>query len=111
MFVKCGNCCNEWFRKLENLTNAVVEICKTAVAFQLLNSQQNLVCFNCRSGIFTENLWLTCTARFLLFAWRHFRPTVGDFFELVSPCRWHCPERFFVKISSEELLLQYEDQY
>ena len=62
--------------------------------------QQNLVCFNCRSGVFTAILWLTCRLRLLLFSWQSPKGAVGklflnschhvrairNLFELLSPC-------------------------
>ena len=46
----------------------------------MLKGQQNLVCFNCRRGILTAKLWLTCAARLLLFSWGNSRGPVRNLF-------------------------------
>ena len=62
----------------------VIEIGWIRVRRQLLKGQQNLVCFNCRRGILTAKLWLTCGALLLLFAWRSGSGAVGNLF--LSSC-------------------------
>ena len=46
----------------------------------MLKGQLNLVCFNCRRGVLTAKLCLTCGARLLLFSWGNSRGAVGNLF-------------------------------
>ena len=61
-----------------------MDIGGVAVARQLLEGQQNLVCFKCRRGVFTTKWWLTCWARLLLFSWRSPNGPVGNL--LLNSC-------------------------
>ena len=65
--VKSRHRCREWLWEFWNSVIIVMEICRTDVICQLLNGQQNLVCFNCCRGILTAELRLTGrTVLFLL---------------------------------------------
>ena len=64
----CRQCCCERFWQFRNSDIVKVEVRRIAAARQLLKGQQNLVCFNCRRGVLTAKMWLTCGARPLLFS-------------------------------------------
>ena len=57
--VERGHRCRERLWQIGNSADILMEICRIVVICQLLKSQQNLVCFNRRRGIFTAELWLT----------------------------------------------------
>ena len=75
-----GQCCCEEFGKFRGSVDFVVEIGWVSVRRQVLKGQQNLVCFNCRMGVPTAKLWMTCGARLLLFSWTSPRGAVGNLF-------------------------------
>ena len=62
---KGGHCRSKGFRQFRDSVDVVVVIGWNTVRRQLLKGQQNPVCFNCRRGVLTAKLWLTCGARFL----------------------------------------------
>ena len=61
--IKKRHCCLDGFGHFLYSVKVVVEIGKIAVTCKLLKGEQNLVWFNCRSGVITANLWLICGAR------------------------------------------------
>ena len=65
--IKCGQCRCEGFGQFRDSVYVVVEVGWITVRRQLLRGQQSRVCFNCRGGVFTAKLWLTCRARLLFF--------------------------------------------
>ena len=58
--VERGHRCREWLRQFGNSVNIDMETCRIVVVCQLLKGQQNLICVNCRRGILTAELRLTC---------------------------------------------------
>ena len=57
--VEGGHRCRERLCRFGNSVHVVMGICRIVVVCQLLKSQQILVCFNRRKGIFTVDLRLT----------------------------------------------------
>ena len=54
-----GHCCSEGFGQFLNAVNVVVETCRIAVAYQLCEDQESLVCFDHRRAILLSNCgWL-----------------------------------------------------
>ena len=80
---RCSRICassRERFRQFRISVSVVFEKSRVAVAHQLMEGQQNLVCIYRRKVIFIAKLWLTCGACFLLLAWRSRRGAKGDLF-------------------------------
>ena len=78
--VKCGHCRCEGFGQFRDSVDVVLEVSSVAASRQLLKGQQNQVCFNCRMGVLTAELWLICGARILLLSRRNLRGAVGNLF-------------------------------
>ena len=78
--IKSRCCCNEGLGQFRYSVNVVVETGRITMTCQLLKGKQNLLCFNCRRGVLTAKLWMTCGARLLLFSWRSSRAAVRNLF-------------------------------
>ena len=66
--VKGWQCHCEGFGQFRDSMKVAVEIGRITISRQLLKGAQNLVRFNCRRGVLTAKLWLTCGARLILFS-------------------------------------------
>ena len=91
--IRGTNCCEEGFRQFWKLVDVDGEAAVIAVARQLFRGQQNLFCFTCRWGVFSENLWQTCGASFLLLSWRSLKESLRTSF-LTSCC--HIKRSFWI---------------
>ena len=83
--IERGHRCCTCLGQFGNNVFIVMENCRIVFVCQLLKGQQNLVCFNCRRGVFTAAEWrLTGTAVLFLLSWRYTRGAVIDF--IVNSC-------------------------
>ena len=78
--IEGGHFCCQGFGQFWNSVDGVTEIGGVMFACQLLKGKQNLVCSNCRKGVPTEEMWLTCGARLPQVSWRSPKGAVGNHF-------------------------------
>ena len=82
--VKCGHRCGKWLWQFGNSVDVIMKVRRIAVICQLLEGQQNLVCFDRRRGILAAELRLTGRTVLFLLSWKCTRGALRDF--LVNSC-------------------------